>query len=297
MALKDYTQAFYKALPAMCKSAYTYVTVGVQTIVSASSMHVIHQELKEYGGLKNIVYQILDKLSSLLGKNNPLSEIQGFVDEIEKNGGAKQFFNKKIEHKKKHCADKAKMTVEEVDNLVKCMITSIKSEGDLIKKGENFAECTGINIFNMANEFKEMSTLTQCFIKDLQATTKKARATVAHLTKEINLNQLSETIAKIEKDGLLKASIQKEIKSTIEVCAHNIGGDLEEAQDKIICFEQMSESKGAMQKIQSFVRCNNITIDDVVDEVQNTVALVQCVGQEMEKSFVSMSVDVDGNAL
>ena len=152
----------------------------------AISTHVVHQELKEDGELKNVAYQAFNKIASLLGKNHPLVEIQEFVNEIDKNGGAKQFFNKKVEHKKELCANKSNMIVDEVDNLVKCMIATVKSEEYLIKREEKFAECTGINILNIVNEFKEIYILTQCLIKDLRASTKKAKEDVFYLTKEIN---------------------------------------------------------------------------------------------------------------
>jgi|GEM_PF-5964129 len=263
-------------------------------------LYVTHHISEGLGGMKNIATQGWNMVGApILKAMNPnvFAEIQAVAAEIKKNGGAKELLLKRVEQEKVKCAEKAKMPVADVDKLLKCILDIPESDDNFVNTMQDFASCAGINFLNFNTEAKEMSALATCISRDFKAAAKQAQAVVSHISKNINLDDFSKIISKIEKSHYLDKSLKPKLEHAIETCAHNIGEDVEGAHKKMQCVSDMAYAKGGMvQKIQAFVKCDNITMDaHGVDEMHNMLAFVSCIPGAMEDQFKVVEVAFDGS--
>lgn len=289
----------------MIKSNYNMISAikGTCTLISSiasTCLHIFHLYHNE--ATQNFFYQNFNNiLSTFLGKSTPIMKsilkIEDFATKVTKEGGAKDFIKHAAQKDIDSCAASVGMSKDEPEKLLTCAIAIPSTAGDLTVKGQAFANCYGINYLNFVEESKDIISFTQCMSIKIETSVQKIKEIVAKLSKEADVAHFPEFIAEIKKNGKFSAASKELLNKSADTCAHHLSGNLADAERTAICFKDMLNVNGGAEKLQSYVTCNNVTIDNAVNTIHNTISFVQCIGKTLETSITYATIDAEGNLI
>lgn len=272
-----------------------YLYNSIKTTINLIAYSAVHHEITQFGGIKTLVINGLSKyIMPFISKNNPnldISIIEEFVAEVKKGGSVQSIIIREILEKQEKCAKEAGISTDKVGTLAKCM-TSITKESDPISKAQSFASCADIDLANIP----KVTTFASCIVDDLRETAAELKKIATALSKNIDLDQFSGALAKLEKVQLGQLNIPEKVQKMAESCSHTIGEDSEHTLSKIACLQKAAQTKGgAMNKFQALIKCDGISLDNAFEEAYNSIALAQCIGKTFESEMSSLAVDQTGN--
>lgn len=243
--------------------------LGSAVVYSAPS--ILHNAWVNAGSLANLVSPWVEVFNNGFDpRGNLFKKIEVSLNEFIKIAKGDEF----KEHKAK-CAGLAGIEQDILDNLFTCFQSVATYKGDI--KFYNFISCSGMNYSNFYSESKELYAFSACALGEVKTSIAKAKKIYLQIREE--MKDFSELLNNY-KNNYVKAHLQNS--ALISSCAHNIGESVELANQKANCFISMMELKtGIAQKMQTFIKCDNLNEYNAVDEFHNTLSLVQCVSDKM----------------
>ena len=244
------------------------------------ALHIIHDEVKEFGGYTKVGGFIAEKLVSLLPARFAIlkdesKEIIDFIEEIN-DGGLSGVLQDKVIAEVDKCATATNISTDDAEASIKCFFSTLDSKQNKLVA---FAECTKTDPANIIGELNKILPLIKCSLSDLKDQMNQAHAFVTKISKdEEGLQHFSALLNKLNKDQNFQQIAATNASSYITECASN-SGTVADATESFNCLTNtLKIQSGIAQRTQYFLQCKNITnIDDASVELHNTISLAGCI--------------------
>ena len=205
-----------------------------------------------------------------------LDHVEEFIELVDNSNLISALESKAIAEADK-CATKQGIKVAEADKLIKCLFTLPTEKGN---KLEDFAKCINLDPLNAIDQFKDVTKLVECSLKDLQEDMTKAHNFFDKVHQDAQkLDSFLDIINKLENSTHLEEAATNKAKKYVEKFTSNTGINAKKAEKSFDCLvETLNIKTGITNQIPHFIQCNNISsINDAINEWHESVSLAGCV--------------------
>ncbi len=245
-----------------------------------------HTNLLQWAGISKFsdLESGLTNLATEVAERVPTGELHDLAEDflqMENNGGLKLALQNETKTEIERCAHNIGGNSTEAEILLNCAINMPQAR--ISHKIAVFTKCADIDTMAEAvSVIHDTAALSRCMAKDAESEAVDTAKNIKRISHD-DLNILAKAFRQIDTNAVLKDVFQKGMQTEIEKCADVTGENPARAEELLGCIINAPQS-GISKKVTAFIKCADINPFNAVDTVQNTVALAQCIGENMQQT-------------